>query len=51
MGSDGAIIDIISVRHESYVLDPIPGLVGPCDISLVAGESGKTSRDLKETTI
>lgn len=45
------IIDIICARHQAYVFDPIPDLLCPVDIGLVASKSCKARGDLEEGAV
>lgn len=56
---EGTYVDefVASIVHVVHFVDqpdtgsPVPDLVSPVEISLVAGESSKSSRDLEEATI
>lgn len=45
------VVNVVNIVNQADSGSPVPDLVGPVQISVVAGVSSEAGRDLKEATV
>ena len=45
------VVEVVVIAHQSNVMSPLEGLLGPLDVGLVSSVSSKTSSDVEEGAV